>query len=231
MIPKLIAVSIAGGILCLDRVVLQAMISRPIVAAPVIGLILGDPYTGLIAGAFIELLWVDRLPIGNYLPPNDTVVSILITAASIQSAHLLGGPSRELLVLAVLIIAPLGILAQRLDLWLGRGNEKLAEAALRDASRGDVRSVSRRHLFAILRSFLLAVVFIFASLAAVIPTLTWLSPRLGTPITRGLALLYGFLPLLGAAVALNTISVRGAIPVFCAAFLCATMIIGFLRSG
>lgn len=231
MLPKLIAVSIAGGILCLDRIVLQAMVSRPIVAAPVIGSILGDPYTGLIVGAFIELLWVDRLPIGTYLPPNDTVVSILITAASIESAHLLGGPSRELLVLALLGIVPLGILAQRLELWLGRGSEKLAAAAVSEAPQGDVRSVSRRHLFAILRSYLLWVVFIFTSLAAVIPALAWLAPRLGTPITRGLALLYGFLPLLGAAVALNTISVRGVIPVFCAAFLCASVIIGLLRSG
>ena len=69
MILKIIIVSVVGGILCLDRVVLQAMISRPIVAAPVIGLILGDPYTGLIVGAFIELFWIDRFPIGAYFLP------------------------------------------------------------------------------------------------------------------------------------------------------------------
>lgn len=53
MILNVITVSVVGGILCLDRVVLQVMISRPIVAAPLIGLILGDLYTGLVAGAFI----------------------------------------------------------------------------------------------------------------------------------------------------------------------------------
>ena len=90
MILKLVVVSIVGGILCLDRIVLQVMISRPIVAAPLTGLILGDPYTGLITGAFIELFWIDRLPIGAYIPPNDTVAAILITASSIESAPLLG---------------------------------------------------------------------------------------------------------------------------------------------
>ena len=138
MILKLVVVSIAGGILCLDRIVLQAMISRPIVAAPLIGLILGDPYTGLIAGAFIELFWIDRLPIGAYIPPNDTVAAILITASSIESARLLGGLSQGLIALAVLIVVPLGILAQRMELWIGRGNEKLVEEALSDAARGDV---------------------------------------------------------------------------------------------
>ena len=58
MIVNVLIVSIVGGILCLDRIFVQALISRPIVAAPVIGLILGDPYTGLIAGAFIELFWI-----------------------------------------------------------------------------------------------------------------------------------------------------------------------------
>ena len=64
MIMNVLIVSIVGGILCLDRIFVQVLISRPIVAAPVIGMILGDPYTGLIAGAFIELFWIDRLPIG-----------------------------------------------------------------------------------------------------------------------------------------------------------------------
>lgn len=230
MIPKILAVSLAGGILCLDRVVVQAMVSRPIVAAPVIGLILGDPYTGLVAGAFSELLWIDRLPIGTYLPPNDTVVSILITAASIESARLLGGLSPGLLVLGVLLAVPFGSLAQRLELGMGRINGKLVAAALHDASRGDGGAVSRRHLWAILTHYLLSVLFILGALPLVIHAMTWLFPRLGAPVTRGLTLLYGFIPLLGAAVALNTINVRGVIPIFCAAFLCAAALIGFLRS-
>jgi len=231
MVLKLVAVSIAGGILCLDRIVVQAMISRPIVAAPVIGLILGDPYTGLIAGAFIELFWIDRLPIGAYIPPNDTLGAVLVTALSIESARLLGGFSQGLIALAVLIAVPLGILAQRMELWLGKGNEKLVEQALSDAAKGDVRSIARRHLSAILRTYLLSVVFILIALSAGIPAMTWIYPRLPPPITRGLTLLYSLFPLLGAAVALNTVNIRGAVPVFCAAFLCVTAIIGFIRGS
>ena len=231
MILKLVAVSIAGGILCLDRIVLQAMISRPVVAAPLIGLILGDPYTGLIAGAFIELFWIDRLPIGAYIPPNDTVVAILITASSIESARLLGGFSQGLIALAVLIIVPFGILAQRMELWLGKGNERLVEEALSDAARGDVGAIARRHRTAILKSYLLSVAFILIAIAVLIPAMTWIYPRLALPIVRGLKLLYGLLPLLGAAVALNTVNIRGAVPIFCAAFLCVTAIIGFIRGS
>jgi mannose PTS system EIIC component len=231
MILKLVAATIVGSTLCLDRTVVQAMISRPIVAAPLIGLILGDPYTGLVAGAFIELFWIDRLPIGAYIPPNDTMVAILLTASSIESARLLGGLSQGLIALAVLIVVPLGSLAQRMELWIGRGNEKLVEEALSDAVRGDVRSIARRHRNAILKTYLLSVAFILIAMAVVIPAMTWVYPRLAPQIIRGLTLLYGLFPLLGAAVALNTVNIRGVVPIFCAAFLCMTAVIGFIRSG
>jgi mannose PTS system EIIC component len=230
MILKLVVVSVAGGILCLDRVVLQAMISRPIVAAPLIGLILGDPYTGLIAGAFIELFWIDRLPIGACIPPNDTVAAILITASSIESAQLLGGISPGLIALSILIIVPFGFLAQRMELWIVKGNERLVERALSDAARGAVRSIARGHLSAILKTYLMSVVFILVAMPIGIAALTWIYPRLAPQIVRGLTLLYGLFPLLGAAVALNTINIRGAVPIFCAVFLIVTAMIGFFRS-
>jgi PTS system mannose-specific IIC component len=231
MILKVIVVSFAGAFLCLDRIVLQAMISRPIVAAPVIGLILGDPYTGLIAGAFIELFWIDRLPIGAYIPPNDTMAAILITASSIESARLIGTISQGLIALSVLIFIPLGVLAQRMEFWITQGNEKLTRAALNDAARGDIRSIARKHLSAILKTYLLSAAFILIALPIGIAAMSWLYPRLAPFVIRGLTLLYSLLPLLGAAVALSTINLRGTVPIFCAVFLAATVVLGFIRSG
>jgi len=229
MIWNIIIVSIAGGILCLDRVVLQAMISRPIVAAPVIGLLLGDPYTGLIVGAFIELFWIDRLPIGAYIPPNDTIAAILITASSIESAHYLGHLSQGLIVLAVLIFLPLGVLARQMELWLCRGNERLADEALADAARGDARSIARRHLTAILKAYLYPAAFILVTLPIGIVLITWAYPRLADWTIRGLTLTYSLLPFIGTAVALSTINIRGTVPVFCAVFLAVTVIIRLIR--
>jgi PTS system mannose-specific IIC component len=230
MIWNVIIVSVAGGILCLDRVVLQAMISRPIVAAPVIGLILGEPYTGLIVGAFIELFWIDRLPIGAYIPPNDTIAAILITASSIETAHNLNNFSQGLVILAVLLLLPLGILARQMDLWLCRGNEKLADGALVDAATGNTRAVARRHLTAILRAYLFPACFIMVTLPMAIALMTWAYPRLADWMIRGLTLTYSLLPLIGTAVALSTINIRGMIPVFCAVFLATTVLIRFIRN-
>jgi PTS system mannose-specific IIC component len=54
-----------GGVLGLDTVsCVQAMVSRPIVAAPIAGYLLGDPIAGLSAGAVLELVSLNQLPIG-----------------------------------------------------------------------------------------------------------------------------------------------------------------------
>jgi PTS system mannose-specific IIC component len=229
MIMNVLIVSIVGGVLCLDRIFVQALISRPIVAAPVIGLILGDPYTGLIAGAFIELFWIDRLPIGAYIPPNDTIAAVLIAAGAIESGRILGHLPQGLIAFAVLIFIPLAVLAQKMELWVVRGNEKLAKDALSDAARGDIRSISRNHLRAALRSWLLPAGMILITLPVGIGVMTWVYPRLTPWIIRGLNLVYGLIPLIGAAVALNTINLRGTLPIFCAVFLMMTVILHYIR--
>jgi PTS system mannose-specific IIC component len=230
MIMNVLIVSIAGGILCLDRVFIQTLISRPIVAAPVTGAILGDPYTGLIAGAFIELFWIDCLPIGAYVPPNDTVAAILIAVCAIESGRILGYLPHGLIALAVLIFVPFAYLAQQMDRWIIRGNEKTANEALQNVISGAPHAIARKHLFAALKIWLLSAGLLLIAIPIGIGVMTWGYPRLTPRIIRGLDLVYGLLPLIGTAVALNTIHLRGALPIFCAVFLTATVILHYVRS-
>ncbi|MDO9228397.1 MAG: PTS sugar transporter subunit IIC [Syntrophales bacterium] len=230
MIMNVLIVSIAGGLLCLDRVFIQTLISRPIVAAPVTGAILGDPYTGLIAGAFIELLWIDRLPIGAYVPPNDTAAAIVIAACAIESGRILGHLPQGLIALAVLIFVPFAYLAQQMDRWIIRGNEKPANEALKNAISGAPPAIARKHLFAALKTWLLSAGLILIAIPIGVGVMTWSYPCLAPRIIRGLDLVYGLLPLIGTAVALNTLHLRGALPIFCAVFLSATVILHYIRS-
>jgi len=230
MIMNVLIVSIAGGLFCLDRVFIQTLISRPIVAAPVTGAILGDPYTGLIAGAFIELFWIDHLPIGAYVPPNDTVAAILIAACAIESGRILGHLPQGLIALAVLISVPFAYLAQQMDRWIIRGNERPANDALKNVMDGAPPAIARKHLFAALKTWLLSAGLILIAIPIGIGVMTWGYPRLTPRFIRGLDLVYGLIPLIGTAVTLNTIHLRGALPIFCAVFLSATVILHYIRS-
>lgn len=222
--------AIAGGLLCLDRIIFQVMISRPVVSASIIGLLLGDPYAGLITGALLELLWIDRLPVGTVVPPNDTVSAVLISAAVILAGRSLGaGPvSKEIIALGIIVLLPTALAGQIMDIWLIRGNDKIARAALKPAADGDIDGVSRLHVRALLRAYLINTAFIFTGLGIGVLVLQSIYPLMPPAVLKSLAYLYVFLPILGVAVALNTIHLRGMLPVFSGVFLVLTMVFEIL---
>ena len=58
-------IAILGGLLGLDVVSFpQAMISRPLVAATLAGVLIGHPASGLLIGAVLELIALETLPFG-----------------------------------------------------------------------------------------------------------------------------------------------------------------------
>jgi mannose/fructose/N-acetylgalactosamine-specific phosphotransferase system component IIC len=61
----LVSLTVIGGVLGLDAVSFpQAMLSRPIVASTLGGAIVGDPLSGLLAGAALEFVALETLPVG-----------------------------------------------------------------------------------------------------------------------------------------------------------------------
>ena len=62
---QLLIIALLGAIIGLDVVSFpQAMISRPIVAATIAGMVLGHPAGGLLVGATLELIALETLPVG-----------------------------------------------------------------------------------------------------------------------------------------------------------------------
>lgn len=224
MAMKIILLSLVGGILSLDRVLAQFMISRPIVAAPIAGLILGDLYTGLQTGALLELFWIDKLQIGTIVPPNDFVVAFLVASASILAGQNMGHVSRELLVLSILLFIPCGYLGQRVDTLIVKSNDGLYDRALQDAQQGNIEGIFWKHLSGLAKHFLAYTGLIFVALVGGVNVLTYTFPQLPAAPAHALSLLFFSLPLLGLAAGLATISLKGAIPLFCVLFLLISLV-------
>lgn len=217
-----------GALICLDRVAVQVMVSRPVVAGPMIGLVLGDALTGLLAGALLELLWIDRIPIGPYVPPHDTFVAVLATAGAILAAPSGASPPRELIALSVLLFAPAAWLGQRMEILLRQWNERWVSRALEDAKAGDPAMLSRRHLSALAGYFGASLLCLGALMLCGVPLLRWMYPALPPSLLQVLTFAYLLLPLVGVGVALNTIKLRGVVPVFCGVFLLLALASEFL---
>jgi PTS system mannose-specific IIC component len=222
-LTKIILLSFCGGLFCLDRIFIQAMISRPVVIAPFVGLLLNNPYAGLVIGALVELFWIDRIPVGTYIPPNDSIVAVLATSIAILGGQRLGGTTPELIALAIMLTVPFGIIAQKIDIIIVKSNDVLSDRALEDAKTANVGAIERKNYYGLVKVFLFVVFYLLTVQAILVPAVIWVYPRFNAAIVNMLSLTYYFLPLLGIAVALNTIKLRGAVPVFCAVFLIAAV--------
>jgi PTS system mannose-specific IIC component len=135
-----------------------------------------------------------------------------------------------LIAFAVLIFVPFAYLGQQMDRWIIRGNENLADDVLNNVTSGIPHLIARKHLFAALKTWLLSAGLVFIAIPIGIGIMTWGYPHLAPGFISGLDLIYRLLPLIGTAVALNTIHLRGALPIFCAVFLTATVIVHYIRS-
>lgn len=124
--PNLILAAMVAGLTSLDNVhVCQWLLARPIVIAPLIGAILGDPGAGMLCGAWIELIWLGVLPIGNYTPPDAH-----LTAATAATAAAVWGGGVPASLIAVLATVPLGVLSKKADLHLRHQLALRAESLL-----------------------------------------------------------------------------------------------------
>jgi mannose PTS system EIIC component len=192
------------------------MISRPVIVAPFIGFLCNNIYAGLIIGVFVELFWIDRIPVGTYIPPNDTIVAVLATSVAAQAGQNAGGTSPQLIALAIMLALPFGLIAKKMDTFIITSNNTLSDLALEDAKNGNFRAIERKNYFSLIKAFFTTLLYLLVVQSVTVPAVSWLYPRLNVQILNMLLLLYYFLPLLGIAVAINTIKLRGAFPVFCA---------------
>ena len=149
MIINLAGCILLGSIVWLDRVyMLQLMISRPVVIAPLLGLIMGNVHMGLLVGASLELLWLNAPPLGGFLPYDDTFAAIVaIIIASIAHLFLENHAATGL---ALVLCLPTTIVGRWVDNRIRTANNSL----ISDNDK-DVKSKINRVMFvALSRAFL-----------------------------------------------------------------------------
>ncbi|MGQ0508007.1 MAG: PTS sugar transporter subunit IIC [Myxococcaceae bacterium] len=138
-----------GGFVALERrAFLQAMLARPLVAATVMGLLLGDTNAGLYVGMLLELFFLGSASLGAALPDNDTLTATGSTAGAIGLASALGVPSTPAMwSLSILIFVGLGRLGRSVERLLEGYSARVAKRALQSAESGDLKRAVRQNLW------------------------------------------------------------------------------------
>lgn len=147
------ALALLGGVVGLDAASCpQVMISRPVVAGPLAGLLLGSPATGLWIGALLEILTLRQLPVGasRYWDTGPAAVAATAAAAGFAGAGGAGGAEARY----VLAVA-LGVLVGWVGSWsvyaMRRANARLV-GALGERSVSP-RELEIKHLLAMAMDF------------------------------------------------------------------------------
>jgi mannose PTS system EIIC component len=191
-----------GGVVAVERkAFLQAMISRPLASATVMGLLLGDLRAGLFIGMLLELFYLGTANLGASLPENDTVSATGTAAAAATMAAATGaGSTQALWSIAILVFLPLGRAGRIADRLLEGYMARLARVAMASAEAGNLTRAVRQNLWGMWPHFL--VYGLVAALCALLGFfLGPLAERLPLDLLRGLAWAFPAMASVAAALA------------------------------
>lgn len=207
---ELFLVSISGAFLHLDRTAaFQTMISRPVVAAPLIGFMLGDFETGIKAGMVLELLWIGYLPVGASVPPDETAVSILVAALSAWIKDSFLWSSESSIVLSMMLFIPVSMIAREIDLRIRKRNAISANDADRALIDFDMALLRRRCLSGLFRVFISSFFLFFVLLPAGGFFLYHLKPFIPVYVVSGAERVFWILPVVGLASLFTSLRIKG----------------------
>ena len=176
----------------------QTLVSRPIIAGPIFGLVTGDVMAGVQVGIFAELLFVDVSPLGGIIPPSG-----VIAVAIPMILHTLGAELYFAFFFGVIAAITYSILEALLRktrfTWLVFLEEKIQRHPT---------DIKRIIAGALLLSF--SMTFLFVSLVSWISTqvLFCIVPYLTPKMHFAFRLAYAAVPWLGLAALISTFRMK-----------------------
>jgi len=221
MIREIFILAVIGGFLSLDATAVgQTLISQPLLAGPIIGLILGDVQTGLLVGTLLQLIWISKLPVGGANPSLGTALLGIFTAGIViiyQGRNIQPG----LLPVAIFLGTVVGFSAQKGEAVLNRFDDYLIHWVERLINQNRIWGIE------VINWLSLIIIFTFSFLLILISTFLGLKlcsmffSMVNPQMIRGLILAEKMLPILGLAVVFNLFSKKKNVPLFLIAVLIA----------
>lgn len=221
-----------GGLMALERrAFLQAMFSRPLVAATVEGLLLGDVLAGLYVGLVFELFFLGGASLGGAHPDHDTLPAVSAAAMAAAMGTASGAESTPAMwALSILLCAPFGRAGLWLENRLDRRARKYFGRAVRATDSGELGRAARQNLRAMWPQFVFYGL-LCAAAAGAGPFFTTVEASASDQVRRALSWAYPAMGVAAAAVAVagSHATRKNAIAFFAASATVAVMTVLRLR--
>lgn len=193
----------------------STMHNRPIIVAPLVGLVLGDLSTGILIGSTLELVFLGAFPVGASNPPDFVSGTIIATSYIITTGQEVGA--------AVALAVPIATLVLLFDNFLMTVVLTYAShIADNYAEKGDVRGVERvQRIAGIGNKIILALVVGFGYYLGV-PLIETVLNYIPEFVIHGMDVAAGILPAIGFAMLARMMISKELLPF---------LILGFLLSA
>lgn len=192
----------------------STMTNRPIVVAPLVGLVLGDLETGIMVGATLELIFLGAVPIGASNPPNMTAGAIIGTSFVILTDASIGASVALAVPVATLVLLMDNLQMMFTLTWASHLADKYA-------AQGDYKKVERIVIFASLSNkFVLALICTIGFYVGV-PVIESVLATIPKFIIDGMDVAAGMLPAIGFAMLARMLVTKELSPFLLIGFLLA----------
>lgn len=219
MIREIFILSAVGALLSLDATAVgQILISQPLLACPIIGLVLGDLQTGLLVGTLLQLIWVGKLPVGGSNPSLGTALLGIFTVGLViiyQGEGIQAG----LIPVAAVLGTAIACLGQKGESALNRFNNHLLHWADRLIRQNKFRGLACINGLSLIIIFAFSFLLIFSGTFLGLKVCSFLFGTFTSQFIRGLILTERMLPILGLAVVFKLFVNRKNFAFFLIAFL------------
>ncbi len=222
-ILEIVLLAVVTFVFAIDQFSLTEIAYRPIIACPIIGLILGDVRTGLVIGGTYELMMIGNMPVGGAQPPNAVLGSIIAMIFAVKA-----GMDMNAALGACMIFATFGQYIVTLTFTIMSGLMAKADEA---AANADPAGITRVNLISccILGSlFALMSVLAYVGGVAMSGALQSLADH-ASWLMGGLSAAGGMMRFVGFAVLLKIMIANDMWGILLAGFVCA-LVIGNIAS-
>lgn len=170
----------------------STMHNRPIIVAPLVGLVLGDLTTGILVGATLELVFMGAFPIGASNPPDFVSGTIIATGFIIMSGQEIAG--------AVALAVPIATLVLLFDNFLM--TVVLIQAshiADKFAAEGDIQGVEKVQRIAGIGNKVILALVVGLGFYLGVPMIEKILTYIPEYVIHGMDVAAGILPAIGFA--------------------------------
>jgi len=159
--PEILLICLIGGLVSIDTASgWQIMISQPVFACPVIGLIFGNVEMGIMMGVLLELPWLINIPTGGTHGSEGNLGAVVATSASIYLLDKGVNTENIIIIIAILYSLMVSRIGNHLVEFMRNANIGLLYGADRAASVADLKKITLLQLMGVLYAFILGVALV-----------------------------------------------------------------------